>query len=317
MQQAVLSGPRTFRLDAAATPSPGPGEVLVKVRMSGVCSSELGAWRDGEGAPRLLGHEVAGTVAAVGAGVAGLVPGDPVTGLFHKGFADYAVAPQDRVAAIPPGIAIEHAFGEPIACAMSGARRTPVDLGDRVAVVGLGFMGLLMLQLLRLKGPAHILGIDMRDDALAAGRGLGADATARPGDLAADLKAVFPFAADDPRGFDMVVEATGTQAGLTLAVELVRFHGVLSILGYHQGGPRQVDMQLMNFKACDVVNAHERRAGYRMDCMRRGLALAAAGRLQLAPLATHGFPLDRLGDAFAVLQDKPAGFIKSAVLLPG
>lgn len=310
MRQAVLVGPMRFRVDDVATPAPGPDEVLVRVLACGACASELHPVEDGYGVPLVIGHEVAGEVVETGPRVAGFRRGDLVTGLFHQGFSDFAVLPSDRVTAVPNGMRPEHAFGEPLACAVSAADRTRVGLGDRIAFVGVGFMGLLMLQLLKLKGPVSITAIDIRDDALAASRRLGADIAIGPEAVDPADRAAKP---GDKGGFNVVVEATGTQEGLDLATVLVREHGVLSILGYHQG-MRSVDMKLWNFKAMDVLNAHERRNPYRMDCMRRGLALAAAGRIDLASLTTHTFGLDRVGDAFAALRDKPPGFIKSVVL---
>ncbi|HEV7717771.1 MAG TPA: alcohol dehydrogenase catalytic domain-containing protein [Arsenicitalea sp.] len=307
MKQAILVDRKKFEMRDVAIPTTGSDEVLVKVRASGVCASELHAWQDGEDAPVALGHEVAGDIVAVGSNVTGFKVGDRVTGLFGEGFADYAVEKADRVLHIPEAIPLESAFGEPLACAVSAARRTHVELGDRIAIVGLGFMGLLMLQLLQLKGPSEVLGIDLREEALQRGKHFGCDIALTPSQL--------PHHAHLAQ-FDVVVEATGTQEGLSLATELVRQHGVLSILGYHQGGPREVDMKLWNFKAIEVLNAHERRADFRMDCMRRGLALAAAGKLDLQYLTTNSYGLDQVGDAFSDLASKPAGFIK-AVLVSG
>lgn len=312
MRQAILVGPRQFRLDEVDAPPLRHDDVRVRVLACGACASELHAYEEARDAPIVIGHEVAGEVIETGSAVSAFRPGDIVTGLFHKGFADEAVAPQDVVTPIPPGMKPEHAFGEPLACAVSAAQRTRVELGDRVAFVGLGFMGVLMLQLLRLKGPVSITGIDIRADARATGKRLGADVVMTEDQIDPADRAARP---GDKGGFDVVVEATGTPEGLTLAGELVREHGVLSILGYHQG-IRHIDMKLWNFKAIDVLNAHERRRGYRMECMRHGLALAAAGRIDLASLTTHTFGLDRVGDAFAALHDKPPGFIK-AVVLPG
>jgi threonine dehydrogenase-like Zn-dependent dehydrogenase len=307
MKQAILVDRRKFDMRDITIPAAGSGEVMVKVRASGICASELHAWADAEEVPLAMGHEVAGDVVAVGRDVTGFKVGDRVTGLFDEGFSDYAIANADRVLSVPPNIALESAFGEPLACAVSAARRTQVDLGDRIAIVGLGFMGLLMLQLLQLKGPAQVLGIDLREEALRNGKHFGCDTVLTPSQLAANPNPDFTK-------FDVVVEATGTQAGLSLATELVREHGVLSILGYHQGGPRQVDMKLWNYKAIDVLNAHERRVDYRMDCMRRGLALAAAGKLDLQYLTTNRYSLDEVGEAFTALAEKPPGFIKAVVI---
>jgi len=97
---------------------------------------------------------------------------------------------------------------------------------------------------------------------------------------------------------------------------MVHEHGMLSILGYHQGGPRQVDLELWNWKALDVLNAHERRAEYQMDCMRRGLALLAAGKLDTASLVTHRLGLDQVDAAFNALNTKVPGFVKAVISLP-
>jgi threonine dehydrogenase-like Zn-dependent dehydrogenase len=308
MRQAILVGRQKFEFRDVPVPAPGPKDVLVRVRASGICASELHDWEEGPKTPYAPGHEVAGDVVAVGPEVRLFKPGDRVTGLFHAGFADYACIGEDRVAPIPETIPTESAYGEPLACLLSAARRTKVDLGDRVAVVGLGFMGLMMMQLMRLKGAGAILGIDLRPEAARRGLEYGCDRTMTPVE--------FALAGDDPalQKFDVVVEATGTQDGLSLATSLTREHGVLSILGYHQGGPREIDMKLWNFRALEVLNAHERRPDYRMDCMRRGLALVAAGRLDLVNTTSHRFPLERVGDAFEALASKPQGFIKAVVV---
>jgi threonine dehydrogenase-like Zn-dependent dehydrogenase len=308
MRQAVLVGRQEFAFRDVPVPVPGPGEVLVQVKASGVCASERHDWEKGPSEHYPPGHEVAGEVEAVGDGVNGFRPGDRVTGLFHHGFSEFAMIGADRVVAIPPSIPTESAYGEPLACLVSAARRTRVELGDRVAVVGLGFMGLMMMQLMRLKGAAEVVGFDLRAEAVRRGLEFGCDRAMTPAALAA--------ASADPglENFDVVVEATGEQDGLTLATGLTQEHGVLSILGYHQGGPRTVDMKLWNFRALEVLNAHERRIDYRMDCMRRGLALVAAGRLDLVKTTTHRFPLAQVNDAFAALSGKPPGFIKAVVV---
>ncbi|MDQ2655632.1 MAG: L-iditol 2-dehydrogenase, partial [Chloroflexota bacterium] len=118
---------------------------------------------------------------------------------------------------------------------------------------------------------------------------------------------------DSTRGFDVVVEGSGTQPGLTLAGELVRAHGVLSILGYHQGGPRQVDVGMWNWKAIDVVNAHVRRRADLMESMRIGLELSARGLLDIGALVTHRYGLDEVDLAYGALESKPRGFLKAVV----
>ena len=142
---------------------------------------------------------------------------------------------------------------------------------------------------------------------------LGADAVYTPSSVPPALRStdVSRWAVD--RGFDVVVEASGTQAGLSLAGELVRTNGVLSILGFHQNGARSIDMEMWNWKAIDVVNAHVRRPAVLVDATQVGLALMSAGRLTFAPLVTHRFDLVELDDAFRMLRDKPPGFIKAVI----
>lgn len=313
MKQAILARPQATSLHERPTPSVGAQDVLIRVHACGVCASELHAWQGDAGAyPRALGHEVAGEVIEVGDHVRTIMPGMRVTGLFHRGFAEYAVAPEDRVVALPETLSYETGIGEPIACIVSAARRTRVELGDTVAVIGLGFMGLLMLQAIRLKGPARVIAIDLRDDVRDVAKALGADAVLHPNEVGEDLR-VFRGSAPE-RGVDVAIETTGTQPGLTLAGEMVREHGMLAILGYHQGGMRSVDMELWNWKALDVLNAHERRTDYKAECMRRGIALIASGQINVAPLISHRFGLGEVDAAFRALQTKPEGFRKALIL---
>jgi len=313
MRQAVLFAPQQTRIEARPLPPLGAREVRVRVRACGVCASELHAWQgDGGSCPRELGHEVAGEIVEVGAAVTALAPDTRVTGLFHHGFAEYAVASEELVTPLPDAVSYETGIGEPIACIISAAERTRVALGDTVAVVGLGFMGLLMLQAIRLKGPVYVIAIDLREDVRATARQLGADEALHPDQVPDNLKVRRGSPPD--YGADVAIETTGTQPGLTLAGQLVREHGMLSILGYHQGGPRSVDMELWNWKALDVLNAHERRIAYKAACMRRGIALIASGQIAVAPLITHRFGLDAVDDSFHALATKPEGFKKALVV---
>lgn len=315
MKQSILIEPQHSQLEERPIPQVGPNDVLIKVNACGVCASELHAWLGDEGPyPRELGHEVSGEVVETGREVEGIVPGMAVTGLFQRGFAEYTMAPYPNVTPIPEGIDYDVALGEPISCVISAVRRTRIELGDTVAIIGLGFMGLLMLQAVQMRGPARIIGIDVRDEVLEMAHCLGVDETMKPEQISDALKLTNWDQLGKRHGVDVVIEATGTQAGLALAGQMAREHGVLAILGYHQGGLRQVDMELWNWKALEVVNAHERRAAFQMDCMRRGLNLLTAGKLQVTPLVTHRFGLDQVDDAFQTLLTKPAGFVKAVIV---
>ena len=314
MRYSQLIAPRTSQVVEAPTPDPGPGEVLVRVQASGVCASELHPWADGRPSyPHRFGHEPMGVVAAVGPEVTRVREGDRVTGLFKAAYADLCLATEVDLLPVPDGVAEENALGEPLACLVNAQRRTPVELADRVALIGLGYMGLGMLQLLKLRGPSRIVAIDVREDARAAAKSLGADEVYHPSQLPPEYVLTSYSDWQSDRGFDVVVEGSGTQPGLTLAGEMVRAHGVLSILGYHQGGPRQVDVGMWNWKAIDVVNAHVRRHADLIESMRIGLALAASGLIDLGALVTHRYPLDEVDRAYRDLQEKPPGFIKAVI----
>jgi threonine dehydrogenase-like Zn-dependent dehydrogenase len=93
----------------------------------------------------------------------------------------------------------------------------------------------------------------------------------------------------------------------------VRERGRLIIAGYHQDGPRQVNMWLWNWRGIDVINAHERDPKIYMAGMTEALNAIVSGRLDISRLYTHVFPLDRLGDALNATRDRPDGFLKALV----
>lgn len=114
---------------------------------------------------------------------------------------------------------------------------------------------------------------------------------------------------------ERVIECVGKQWPLDLAGELVGFGGRLVIAGYHQDGPRQVNMQGWNWKGIDVVNAHERDPAVQLRGVREAVEAVASGRLDPAPLYTHRYPLARLDEALDATRDKPEGFVKALIEL--
>jgi threonine dehydrogenase-like Zn-dependent dehydrogenase len=314
MRYSQLISPQRSEVVNGDDRQPGPGEVKVRVSACGVCASELHPWNSGvPDYPRRLGHEPVGIVETVGDDVTRFSPGDRVTGLFLQAFTDTSIAPEDVLLRVPDGLADENAMGEPLACLVNAQRRTPVELADRVALIGLGYMGLGMLQLLKLRGPSRIIAVDVREEAREHARGLGADEVYHPDEVPEEYHLTRWEDWESDRGLDVAIEASGTQPGLTLAGRLVRAHGLLSILGFHQGGDRQVDVEMWNWKAIDVVNAHVRRRADLLESMRIGLELEAKGLINLGGLVTHRFGLDEVDKAYTALRDKPDGFVKAVV----
>lgn len=283
--------------------APESGQVVIAVRMTGVCASELYDWIQPPSHMVPVGHEPVGEVVAVGANVTFCV-GDWVTGRVLRAFASHVVAEASDLALVPANLRTDEVLGEPVGCVVEGLRRTRVEDGSRVAVIGTGFMGLVMVQLLTHSLVANVTAVDPRVDARAAALDNGADAARSPEEIG--------DAADQ---FDVVIEATGVQSGIDLSTRLVRPHGTLSMLGYHRS-PRVVDMQQWNYKALDVINAHVRDRRLLRDAVVVGLELAALGRIDPGRLITHRFAFDQIDEAFATLRDKPEGFIKAVIDYP-
>ncbi len=325
MKASVLIGPKQSEIREVPLPTVGAQDVLVRVEACGVCFSEFHSWAGESDVdyPQIMGHEPSGVIEQVGNQVDSLQVGQAVTvlptqrGYFTHGisqaFAQYVVAPMERVVPLAPNVNFPEALGEPIACLISAIERTSIQLADRVAIVGCGFMGLILLQLIKLRSPKEVVAIDIRSDALMQAKGLGADRVLRPQDVKPQDK--LTEWKDLGQGFDVVFEVSGSQPGLTLAGELVKAHGILSIVGYHANGFRTLDVGLWNWKAIDVINAHERRNAVMMAGMKTGIDLIASGKLDMTSLVTHLYPLGEVDTAFSAMQDKPTGFIK-AVILP-
>lgn len=313
MKISEVCGPRQSRIVDIPAPEPGVNDVQVRVKACGICGSEHYSWDKAEAAPLYLGHEVAGEVTCVGAGVSDIAPGDAVTGLFRRGFAEYAVVDARAVLKYPRSLGFEEAsLGEPISCVVSGALRTDVSLGKTIVVIGLGFMGLLALQLMKLKGAYRLIAIDTRKDAEELARRFGADEFFAPEDVPA--KYLLTDSAGSG-GVDIVVECTGNAKALDLAVKMLKRHAILSIVGYHQGGPRCVDFQMLNWKAVDIINAHEKRVDHKIRCMEIGLNLVAKGQLWVESLMTNYYTIDSIDSAFDDFEKKPGGYIKGIARL--
>lgn len=306
--------PRTSRIDEVATPEPARGQILIEVLASGVCTSDLSPWLRGPegGEPIELGHETAGRVVAVGSPDSRWAVGDLVTGLGGSGFATHALLDADATLPIPAGLAPTHAIGEPIATLEEAISRTPVSPVSRVAVVGLGFMGLGLLQLARTRAPRTIIGVDPNPAARERALTLGADVVLHPDEVEAFVAAGEP-GAPDARA-DVVLEATGVTPGLDTASPLVKPFGTLCIVGYHHAGTAKLDMELW-YKGATVVNGFCPDRPRVMRAMDAALDLVATRRFSYNPLVTHTLGLAGVDEAYTLMESRDPAFVK-AVIVP-
>lgn len=315
MRAAVLSLPGEVQVTEVPTPEPEEGEILVRMEGCGVCASNIPLWEGREwfhypvppGAP---GHEGWGTVAKVGSGVDSLRAGDRVAFLSYHAFAEFDKAPAAHAVQLPSNIP---SFpGESVGCALNIFRRSDISPGETVAVIGIGFLGALLTSLASRQG-ARVLAISRRPFSLDLARECGADAVIPMDDHWRIIERVKELTGG--KMCQRVIEATGLQWPLDLAGELAAERGRVVIAGYHQDGVRTVNMQMWNWKGLDVVNAHERDPAVYVEGMRMAVEAVASGRLDIASLCTHTFPLDDLGEAYRAMVERPDGFLKATITL--
>jgi L-iditol 2-dehydrogenase len=211
MKAALWHSNRDVRIVEMPVPEIGPGEVLMRVRASGLCGSDVMEWYRKPKAPLVLGHEVAGEVAAVGAGVTAFAAGDRIVATHHVpcggcryclaghesvcdtlrttrfepgGFAEYVRLPRMNVEKgtlrLPEEVSFEEgSFVEPLGCVVRGQRLARIEPGRSVLILGSGLTGLLHLMLARARGAGPVVVTDVDPRRLEAARRLGADAALR------------------------------------------------------------------------------------------------------------------------------------------
>ena len=309
MRAARFVEPRRIEIQTTPRPQPEPGEVRIQVEGCGLCGSNLAVWRGLPWlhypmAPGEPGHEAWGRIDEIGSEVQHVRAGERYAFLSARGFAEYAIADAASLVAVPPRTDIFP--GEALACALNIHRRCEIRAGDTVAVIGIGFIGALLVRLAA-RARARVIALSQREFSLQLACRLGAVAT-----LSAQTPEVTAHVMEltEGKGCERVIEAAGTQHSLDLASALVSTGGRLIIAGYHQDGPRQINLQSWNWHGIDVINAHERNPERYVSGMRAAAAQIASGALDPSPLYTHGFSLDQCADAFETLETRPAGFVK-------
>jgi L-iditol 2-dehydrogenase len=324
VEAATFYAPGDIRLEQVPEPDVAPGEVKIRVRACSTCGTDVKISRSGHQnmtPPQVMGHEIAGEIVEVGAGVAGWVPGDRVQVIaaipdgtcedclaghqsicphqlsmgyqFPGGFAEYMIVPREVLAVdglnrIPENLSFaEASLTEPLACVLNGQELARVGEGDTVVVIGSGPIGCLHVRLARARGAARVILIDLNPDRLAT-----AAALVHP-DLTVATETQDPVAAvldaTGGRGADVVITAAASGRAQEQGLQMLARRGRLSLFG---GLPKDapnitVDANLVHYRELTLVGVN----GSTPAQNKQALELIASGRVPVADLITHRLPL--------------------------
>jgi len=325
MRVAMYYNNRDVRVEEMPVPQIGPGELLLRVRASGICGSDVMEWYRVARAPMVLGHEVAGEVVQAGEGVERFNEGDAVVVTHHVpcnachyclsghhtvcdtlretsfepgGFAEYLRVPAinvDRgVFKLPGGLSFEEAsFAEPLACVLRGQQRANMQPGQSVLVLGSGLAGLLHINLARTLGAGRIVATDMVDYRLEAAKRFGADYTfLATDDVPARLREV-----NDGRLAGLVIVCTGAPPALNQALQSVDRGGTVLFFAPTEPGVN-ISVPINDVFFRNDVTLTTTYAGAPAN-LASALELIGAGSVRVGEMITH-----RLGLAEADLGFK-------------
>lgn len=314
MKSAQFKAPGCIDIIDIDIPDPADNQVRIKIEGCGICGSNIPLWEGREWfnypvQPGNPGHEGWGIIESVGKNVRNFKPGDRVTMLSYNAFAEYDLAEEKAVIRIPDEITQGLFPGEPLGCAMNIFNRSGIKKGDTIAIVGIGFLGALLVQLASQAG-ATVIAISRRDYSLDIAKKMGSVYNIKMDDhwrIIEDVKQI-----TNGKFCDQVIEAVGLQWPLDLSAELVKEKGRLIIAGYHQDGPRSVNMQLWNWRGIDVINAHEREQEKYVQGIKEAVASVKNNILDPNHLYTE-FSFTDINKAFNTAVERPDGFVKAVL----
>ncbi|MET7402491.1 zinc-dependent dehydrogenase [Dactylosporangium sp. NPDC005572] len=334
MKVVRFHAPGDVRIEDAPEPAPGPGDVKIRVRACSTCGTDVKIFRFGHHhivPPRVMGHEIAGEVVAVGEDVTGWQPGDRVQVIaaipcgtcgecrrgrmtvcpnqvsmgyhFDGGFAEYMIVPPNVLAVdglnrIPDGLSFaEASVAEPLACVLNGQELAGVGAGDDVVVMGSGPIGCLHVRLARARGAARVFLVDLNRERLDLAAGLVRPDAAVCGAETDVVDAVLKLT--EGRGADVVITAAAAGAAQEQAVQMTARQGRISFFG---GLPKDnpviaLDSNLVHYRELTIVGANGSSPQHNKEALR----LIADGSVPVADLITHRLPLDRALDAFGIV----------------
>jgi len=333
MRAVVAHAARDLRIEPTGVVALGPRDVEVRIAFGGICGSDLHYFAHGGFGvvrlrePMILGHEVAGIVSAVGAEVEHVKPGAHVAVnpslACHRcryclegksnhcldmrfygsamrfphvqgAFREALVCDATQAVPVAEGVSLaEAAMAEPLAVCLHAARRAGPLLGRRVLITGAGPIGALCVIAARRAGAAEIVVTDIADATLATARRIGAE---RAVNTAADPEALAEYARDKGH-FDVLFEASGAQAALRSALEVVRPGGVLVQLGL--GGDMTLPVNMITAKELELRGAFRFTEEFAL-----AVELIGKGLVDVKPLITATVPFDKARDGFELALDR-------------
>jgi 2-desacetyl-2-hydroxyethyl bacteriochlorophyllide A dehydrogenase len=321
MRAAVFHTPQDFRVEEVPYPKIEAGGVIVKVKACGICGSDLHFYNMGRRDGAILGHEFGGDVAEVGSGVRGVKKGDRVVAMSGRGcgecywcqkgefircsklqllsygfpgaFAEYVLVPNFKIgsyaAKLPDKISYEEgATAEPLSVALYAVEQMQPKEDDVVAVIGMGIIGIFIVQILKSMGIKQIFVSGRRAKRLQLAEAAGAKIIidASKDDPVAAFKQAFS------KGADIVFECAGTAAAYEQAVQMVHRGGKIDMVGLYE-------KPLANWNPGSLITGDLSLIGCGLQWMLQGaIDLFESGKADGKPLITHEFPLERIKEAF-------------------
>jgi L-iditol 2-dehydrogenase len=309
-------GPEKVELREFEIGDPDLYEVQIELKASALCAWDQAIYKgilpDGAAYPLLHGHEGAGIIRRVGERVTGLRPGDKVTAMGNDSglFGQFANVPAQAVAKLADDVEdYENWIAEPVACVLNGIEWSLLRPGDRVALVGVGFMGLLLMQALAHTLAQEVIAMDLDPRRLELAQQFGADRIINLGtpegkQAIEELKA---------HPVDVMIEAAGAQPALDLNYDILRDAGRLVIFSWHKGGDRRVDLGAWHMMGIEVYNASPVISRHFDQVFARTVPLMQKGVFDLKPLVTHVMPVEQAPQMFEIAAHQSDGYIKGVL----
>ena len=328
MKAAMLYGPRDIRIEDIDPPNPSFGEILVKIKAVGICPSDLrgytGARKPEEGYPVTIGHEWAGEIVEASPSCRDFTVGDRVAAMWasfcgqcyycrkgeqshcqHRwghtmgGFMEYGRSPASSLRKLTDTTSFEEAtFAEPLACCLNGNRKLNIKVGDFVAVVGEGPIGLTHVQLAKLSGAARIIAIGLIPERLKLAEKLGADYSINAGEQDA-VEEVTRLT--DGRGADAVQIAVGGVKAIESGIQMADIGGTVNIFaGTHPTTSISVDPNLIHYKELVVTGSWD----YTPHLFTKSMELINTKRINIKDMISHILPLEEAAKGFEIVEKR-------------